>query len=250
MTSRRFLCLAGLAALLLLGLAGCFNPFDPRIAPTTGVYVPPPTPDSPQGIVRLFAWCWVNRDATMYQQLFTSDYVFVFASGDSAGHRYRDAPWTRDDELSMARNFFQGGGNASPASSITLALDPTLYPVADSRLGKNPKWHKEVPTSVNLQIQTEDGASYNVTGNTTFHVVRGDSALIPSDLSLKSDSTRWYIDEWEDGTLGSTALTPPAIEPAARRTVLRLTSVRVTKAAWPEPTYVLTWGQLKSAYAR
>ena len=41
-------------ALLLLGLAGCFNPFDPRIASTTSVYIPPPAPNSAQNVIRLF----------------------------------------------------------------------------------------------------------------------------------------------------------------------------------------------------
>jgi hypothetical protein len=243
---------AGLGALLLLGLAGCFNPFDPRIAPTTGVYVPPPTPDSPQGIVRLFAWCWNNRDATTYQQLFTSDYVFVFAVGDSAGNQYRDAPWTREDELNTARNLFEGGGAASPAASITLVLDATLYPSNDSRRGKDPKWHKEVATSVNLAIETEEGIQYNITGNATFYVVRGDSAKIPSDLSLKPDSTRWYIERWEDYTLKS-AVTPPPPELAAllrgrAGTAVLRAAAPVAVAADPVPTYAMTWGFLKDIY--
>ena len=136
MTRRRHVARAGLGALLLLGLGGCFNPFAPRIAPTTGVYVPPPSPDSPQGIVRLFAWCWNNRDATIYQQLFTSDYVFIFAVGDSAGNLFRDDPLDREEELNIARNLFEGGGTAAPAASITLVLDATLYPLDDSRPGK------------------------------------------------------------------------------------------------------------------
>jgi hypothetical protein len=249
MTRRRHVARAGLGALLLLGLGGCFNPFAPRIAPTTGVYVPPPSPDSPQGIVRLFAWCWNNRDATTYQQLFTSDYVFVFAQGDSAGNQYRDVPLDREGELNIARNLFQGGGAASPAARISLVLDATLYPLPDSRRGKDPKWHKEVPTSVNLTIETEEGVQYNVTGNATFFVVRGDSALIPSELSLRPDSTRWYIERWEDYTLKN-AVTPPPPE-LASRTRIRAASVviRPATAAEPVPTVAMTWGRLKDIYA-
>ena len=239
---------AGLGALLLLGLGGCYNPFNPLIAPTTGIYVPPPTPDSPQGIVRLFAWCWNNRDATIYQQLFTSDYVFIFAVGDSAGNLFRDDPLDREEELNIARNLFEGGGTAAPAASITLVLDATLYPLDDSRPGKDPTWHKEIPTSVNLAIETVEGVRYTIVGNTTFFVVRGDSAKIPSDLSLKPDSTRWYIERWEDYTLLSTALSPPSPElmGLARGGV----ASPVTPAAVATPSFGVTWGWLKEVYSR
>ncbi len=250
MTPRQLLRRAGAGALLLLGLGGCFNPFDPLIAPTTGIYVPPPTPDSPQGVIRLFAWCWNNRDATIYQQLFTDDYVFVFADADTAGNQYRDDPLDREEELNIARNLFEGGGAASPASSITLVLDATLYPLPDSRRGKDPKWHKQIPTGVNLTIKTEEGVEYSVTGNATFFVVRGDSALIPSDLSLRPDSTRWYIERWEDYT-GNAALTPPPLEPASRAGIRAAgAAARPTSAAEPVPTLYRTWGFLKAAYSR
>jgi hypothetical protein len=241
----------GLGTLLLLGLGGCYNPFDPRIAPTTGVYVPPPSPDSPQGVIRLFEWCYDNRDATTYQQLFTSDYVFVFATGDSAGNQFRDKPLDREEEIAIARNLFQGGGTASPAASISLVLDATLYPLDDSRPGKNPKWHKEVPTSVNLTIETEEGVQYNVTGNATFFVVRGDSAKIPSDLSLKPDSTRWYIERWEDYTLNlGAAVAPPPAALLSRRRLRAAAVVPASSAEWPDPTFDVTWGLLKAVYSR
>ena len=233
MTSSRRWRRAGLGALLLLGLGGCYNPFGPLVAPTTGVYVPPPSPDSPQGIVRLFAWCWNNRDATIYQQLFTSDYLFVYATGDSAGNLFRDDPLDREEEVNIARRMFEGGGTVPPASSITLVLDATLYPLPDSRPGKDPKWHKEVPTAVNLAIELEDGSQYNVTGNTTFFVVRGDSAKIPSDLSLKPDSTRWYIERWADYTLLD-AVTPPLPELMARSPA-RVVVATLAPAADPAP---------------
>ena len=94
MTISPHACARGSVALLLLGVGGCFNPFDPRIAPTTGIYVPPPTPNSPQNVIRLFEWCWNNRDITVYKEIFTDDFRFVFALGDSAGNLFRDEPVT------------------------------------------------------------------------------------------------------------------------------------------------------------
>ena len=42
-----------------------------------------------------------------------------------------------------------------------------------------------------------------VNGNTTFYLVRGDSAQIPPDLKARGfvpDATRWYIERYEDKT--------------------------------------------------
>jgi hypothetical protein len=252
-------------ALLLLAIGGCFNPFSPRIAPTLGVYIPPPEPNSPQGVVRLFEWCWNNRDITLYKEIFTADYVFVFALGDSAGNLFRDDPVTRETELDMARNLFVGGGNEPPANSIVLHLDPTLRPTNDSRPGKDPRWHKEIVTGVDLSIKT-DQQDFRITGYARFFVVRGDSALIPEDLGFAPDSMRWYIEQWNDETLagpGAFALEPagPGISglrtPTARGTAGAATHTwptqegrRADAAALSSLPLDMTWGQLKAVYSR
>ncbi len=246
-------------ALLLLGAAGCFNPFAPRLAPTTGIYIPPPTPNSPQNVIRLFEWCWNNRDITVYRTIFTDDFRFIFALGDSAGNMFREAPVTREMELNIATNLFVGGGTAPPASSIALILDPTIRALPDSRPGKNAKWHNEIVTSVNLTIKTEDGGEYRIQGNARFFVVRGDSALIPRELGFGPDSTRWYIDEWRDETLqGSAGAVAPAGPGASLATgaFRRVTASALAgpagrpaapaAATWP---YEMTWGALNALYA-
>jgi hypothetical protein len=248
---------AALSALLLLGLWGCFNPFNPRIAPTQGVYIPPPAPNSPQGVIRLFEWCWKNRDISLYKEIFTADFHFYFANGDSAGNRFRD-PWvTREEELNIARNLFVGGGSAPPASSIYLNLDPTLNPQPDSRPGKNRKWHQEILTSVDLTINVEgSNTPYRIMGNARFFVVRGDSALIPTDLGFKSDSTRWYVDQWNDETLqgAGNAAQRAAVADRARAPVpIAITSLRPRRPAAPRttplvPEQVITWGFLDALY--
>jgi hypothetical protein len=244
--------------LLLLGLSGCFNPFAPRLAPTTSVYVPPPKPNSAQNVIRLFEWCWKNRDINVYQEIFTDDFRFIFALGDSAGNLFREDPVTREMELTMARNLFVGGGSAAPASNIALVLDPTLRAVPDSRPGKNPRWHNEIVTSVNLTIKTEDGTEYRIVGDARFFVVRGDSALIPQGLGLGPDSTRWYIDEWRDETLkGSSALAPGPGESQAMRspgratvsTAERTTPRSGAPAAPMGQPFEMTWGELTALYA-
>lgn len=260
MRIRRIAC-ASLVVLLLPGVSGCFNPFDPRLAPTTGIYVPPPTPNSPQNVIRLFEWCWKNRDITVYEEIFTDDYRFILALGDSAGNLGRDEPVTRETELRIARNLFVGGGAAAPAASITLVLDPTLRALPDSRAGKNPKWHNEIVTSVDLSIKTEDGVEYRIQGNARFFVVRGDSAMIPSELGFGPDSTRWYIDQWHDETLqGVAAMAPdPAgpvellgARPFGRVTVSAAGSAPRRPTAPAAPTsqpFEMSWGKLHALYA-
>jgi hypothetical protein len=260
MKLRRIAC-TGLVALLLAGVSGCFNPFDPRIAPTTGIYVPPPTPNSPQNVIRLFEWVWKNRDISVYKEILTDDFRFIFALGDSAGNLFRDEPVTREMELNIARNLFVGGGSAAPATSITLALDPTLRALPDSRPGKNPRWHNEIVTSVDLSIKTEDGSEYRIQGNARFFVVRGDSAMIPKELGFGPDSTRWYIDQWHDETLqGSAAMAPDpagsgallATRPFGRVTVSAAGSAprrAIAPAALTSQPFEMSWGKLNALYA-
>jgi hypothetical protein len=251
---------AWLVALLLLSVSGCFNPFAPRLAPTTGIAVPPPTPNSPQNVIRLFEWCWNNRDINVYKEIFTDDFRFIFALGDSAGNMFREDPVTREMELNIATNLFVGGGSAAPASSIVLTLAPTLRALPDSRPGKNPRWHNEIVTSVDLTIKTEDGAEYRILGDARFFVVRGDSALIPRELGFGPDSTRWYIDQWHDETLqgaATSALAPAGPGLQAARSFGGATAAAAGRApqrpgapaALTARPFEMTWGKLNALYA-
>src|SRR3989442_13575193 len=76
-------------AALVLGpllVAGCFNPFDPRGASTTGISKPPPDPSSAGGVLRLYERCWNERDPVVYPEIFAADYQFPFLPRDSAGN--------------------------------------------------------------------------------------------------------------------------------------------------------------------
>lgn len=192
------------AALVLLA-AGCgedHTPTRPAI-PTS-----PPTPNSPASVVRLFEWCWDQRSQTQINSVFTIDLRFVFALGDSAGNAYRDAPFNREDMLIATRNLFVGGGPEPPATSIVLGLDPVLMVLPDRRPGRDPKWHKEIPSSVDLTVRTME-REYRIMGGVRFFVVRGDSALLPPELvaaGATPDSARWYLEEWRDETLDGGAV--------------------------------------------
>jgi hypothetical protein len=194
-------------ALAALLCAGCFNPFDPLVAKQrAGASDPPPVPTRPDLIVRLFEWCWDHRSITDYEEVFTDDFLFAFAATDSAGRAFQGAVLTRTDEIETARHLFVGGGASPPANSISLQLDQNLFAEQDARPGKqDTTYHREIVTNVVLRIDTDE-ESFQVTGAARFFVTRGDSALIPRDLvdrGFRPDPNRWYIERWEDETVGS-----------------------------------------------
>jgi len=235
-------------ALLALAAAGCFNPFDPLKA-GRGLSTAAPAPDSPSGILRLLEWCYLNRAASEYRELFTDDYRFFFSALDSTGGAYKDDPWTREDELISTTNLFQGGdANQPAASNITLILDKNFRIFNDPNFPGSSKWYKTIRSTVTLNIITADGSSTNVSGNAKFFLVRGDSAVIPEELQERGfgpDSLRWYIRRWEDETAVGGAIATLALR--ARPEAPPLSSASGT--AMDEPVQ-MTWGRLKFVYRR
>ena len=211
-THPRFAPRRATATLLLLAIAalvpGCFNPFNPLVAKNrAGATDPPPYPNRPDLVVRLFEWCWDHRSIIEYEEIFTDDFLFEFAATDTAGNAFRGRALTRFDEIETTRHLFVGGGASPPANSITLQLDQNLIAGPDSREGKSDTtFFQEITTSVVLRIDTDE-EDFQVTGQARFFLVRGDSAVIPAELIARGfgpDPGRWYIQRWEDETVGST----------------------------------------------
>jgi hypothetical protein len=202
--------------MLLVGAGGCFNPFAPLVSTERVASTPAPVPNSAVNVIRLFEWCWKNRGIKEYEEIFSDDYRFQFAQGDSAGNAYRDAPYTREDELRSAAGLFVGTVDHPEASEILLDFDKSLTDLSDGRPGKDPLWHRSIRTKVNLKVTIDrgNGPEVNeVNGYALFYVVRGDSAVIPPELvarGFKPDSLRWWIERWEDETLppGGVAVAP------------------------------------------
>ena len=234
------LCLAALATMV----GGCFNPFDPLVSKERAVSSPAPTPSTPANVVKLFEWCWQNRAITEYSEIFTADYRFQFATGDSAGNLYRDRPITREDELISATNLFVGGSDRPAASRITLTFDKTLRPLSDPRPNTTDSTNKTIRTHVDLEVVIENSDGSTVTnqvqGFALFFLVRGDvPGIIPDELKTKGfkpDKNRWWIQRWEDETLPSGGGIAQAI---AHRTVLLPPSGATTL---PVPA---SWGAVK-----
>ena len=188
---------------LTLAASGCFNPFFPTVL-TERVTSAAPSPTTPENAVKLFEWCWENRGVQEYEGLFTADYIFQSAETDSAGNPTRTVLTHRDDEVETAQNMFVGSAERPPATKISLTFDRNLHAFSDTRLGKDPGWHRAIRTSVDLKVEVDDGNQYAVQGYALFYLTRGDSALIPADqtaLGVKRDSLRWWIDRWEDETI-------------------------------------------------
>jgi hypothetical protein len=241
--SRSLLAVA-LVLALAAGVSGCFNPFRPLVSGLTSFVKPPPSPTNAKELVTLFKWCWENRDISHYKELFTYDYRFAFSITDTAGNPYRGTPWTREDEITSATNLFAGGAAGEPAaSSITLIFDGNLTPQNDLRQGKTAKWHQQIQISnLTLTITKTDGSAVRVTGGALFYMVRGDSAVIPPeliDIGFHPDSSRWYIERWEDQTNtggGGAALAPATGERLAAPAELPLPmSWGLVKRVWLKP---------------
>jgi hypothetical protein len=246
----RLLVVLGTVLSLALGTAGCFNPFNPLVSEQRAVSTPAPSPNSPTNAILLFSWCWAHRDPSLYSEIFTKDYRFIFAANDSAGNVYRDTPWLRDDEISMATHMFTGGLDIPPASNITITVDNPLVAKADPRPGLNDVQHRSIRTTVNLQITFEVNGVSNVNsivGSALFYLVRGDTpGIIPTELAdkgFKPDSTRWWIDRWEDETAGASG--SPAFVQRASGTATRRPAALPATVLPPGP---VSFGQLKAAY--
>ncbi len=232
---------------LALGSSGCFNPFDPRIAVGVGRSEAKPEPRSATGVIELFRWCYQNRAINEYRELFTSDYVFTFATRDSAGNSYRGTPWRRDDELISAQNLFvTGKADEEPASSITLDFGNTLRAFAVS--GRDPLYHREVSVGVVLTVR-RPSSNLEVQGVANFFVVRGDVAKIPSDTGLQPDPNRWYIEGWEDNTIQNAPMARLLPAPGADRVTVATAAARSAVPLAFDPTpFHLTFGALKVVY--
>lgn len=203
---------------------------------TTAPFVPGPAPpalDSPKDVLLALQWAMENRSLGTARTLFTDDYLFVFAGTDSAGNAFRDRPWTREDELLYMEHLFVGGGTEPPADRIRLQFTNTLNAFGSTLPGRDPHWHKTIRAEVFLRI-TRGESTLEVRGPSLFHFVRGDSAMIPEvliDEGFGPDSTRWWIERWEDETVS------PGAVPASR-----------APRAATMPPYTLTWGGIKAMY--
>jgi hypothetical protein len=221
---------AGIA--LCLGVIGCES--KPN-SPTGNLLRPPEAEvalDTPVAVLHALQYGYEHPDNALLKRLFTDDFVFVFSQLDSAGNSFRDVPWNRIDELLYLDHLLEGGGPHPAADRITIDFTNTLVSFPSSRPGHDPGWHREVHAEVNVRAQMAESV-FEIRGFSSFYFVRGDSAAIPADLAqqgLRPDSTRWWIDRWEDHTISAS----PAL--------------RVMSPSDIEPSQTRSWGTLRTLY--
>ncbi len=214
-----------LAAVVLLS-AGCSTQTTAPVPEALDLIAGAPVANSPETALLRLKWAWENRQPEALRTLFTDDFVFAFGAADSAGNTWSETPWGTLDERIASEHLFVGGGTEPPALSIHLTFDSTLAVLPDTRPGHGSPWHRKITTGVALSVRTES-LRYEVQGYEAFFFVRGDSAAIPLDLVLRGvrpDSTVWWIDRWEDETVGNSWLQSPLAN------------------------YATSWGRLKALY--
>jgi len=211
----RAVAVAALAAVL----AGCTTQIVLPVAPQPDVA---PAPATPATALARLSWSWKHRALEPCRDLFTCDYEFVFAPGDTNGARFQDRPWTRPDELDFARHLFEtGSATAPPASYVALDMGSDPAMLADDRPGKDPGWHRRIDTPFVAVVETP-GREFRVLGFESFYFVRGDSACIPQELQNRGyqpDSTRWWIEHWEEYVAASAPVSPSIPRPTPQRPV-------------------------------
>ena len=191
-----------LPILLLVAIAGC-SP-DHRIAPPEPFASHGPATDTPAHAVERVRWAWANRDTVALLDVLTEDFEFHYPDWDSAGQPV-DVFWGRGTDLRGSGLVFGGGtGPDEPAASeVTVTFAPNLLEVPDPRPRRDPRFHRQLETTVALNIRFPT-TTLEVSGYARFALTRGDSAAIPPALAARgvsADSTRWWVDTWWDDTL-------------------------------------------------
>jgi hypothetical protein len=182
-----------------------------------------PAASTPAGAAERLAWAFNHSDAEIAAGLLPDDFEFATAGLDSAGNGARDTVLTRDTLLGALRSLLEGVPGVSSPARVTLNFDQNLVPFPDTRPGRDPRVHRAIRTSVDLRVfDPASQSTWEVSGHALFYLTRGDSAVIARDrvaLGVHADSTRWWIDRWEDETIGSAGGGGAHANPAGRWTL-------------------------------
>ena len=150
--------MAALGMALAAALLGCGDDGSTLTAPGPD---PSPLPYNPSQAIRLLAWSYNNRSLDRYREVFTDDFRWVCDLSDSSV----TLPWSREAELTSARNLFLGGGPDQPrAHTIRLAFDRNLlvYPDPSAPWDTTGRWHRSTRTYVDLRIVTVEGSGIDI----------------------------------------------------------------------------------------
>jgi hypothetical protein len=207
--SVRRLAVLALAAVVILGLAGCWNPF----APDEGKPKPRPEADyrvrtTPANVVHNMQLAYVNKNADEYLDCLSEDFVF-YANEVDVGQGIPEF-WYKDTERNIHENMFSDSPPDPQYTVDTIQLQLTLAnkdSIASSVPGE--EWDRIFTESVILYV--------NLFSGTTFY------ANAPSEYRFRVDQDQvgpngeqlWEIYEWYDllEQTPSPGRTDPGLQP-------------------------------------
>jgi hypothetical protein len=172
--TRSLLLIPLLSALLL---AGCWDPFKPRVIPYTAGGL-----GQEEKLIVNLQYAYNNKDITRYVSLLADTFIFRFADLDSAYLKSKNIQlpyWGRSDEENSARGLF------AYADQINLQIQPGTW---QTNSGDPSGQSKKTRRYYTLDIQPTPPEIGNAAGYATFIIQR--------------DATgAWRIVRWDDEVL-------------------------------------------------
>ncbi len=165
-TTQRYVLLTALAA----ALAGCTNPFAPKLEPEL---LPNTTVLGDQrtvsGVFQNVQYAYTFRDTLIYANLLHPEFQFRYYNPDRAS----DVTFNRDEEVRTTYNLFRG------ADQIDLQWNDILSQEGDSLL-------VDVTRAYTLKVALQANDVFRIEGRATLRLVR----TTPNDI--------WLIRSWRD----------------------------------------------------
>ena len=177
---------------------------------------------SPENVVNNLAASYERREIEPYAVLLDPQFIFRFQTKDVPVGLERDY-WNRDEDSTGTAALFNA---TTEVSKISLELG--AYSSVDAGRVDMPGAKRIRLTNVKLEVEQFNGTTFVVQGDIQ------DMYFRRGRVEVGTDSTKWYLAEWQDQTGGgapSRGLTPLASDPAGG-------------------AQDASWGQILADYAR
>lgn len=171
-----------------------------------------PVADTPGNAAHRLEWAFNHGDFAAAAGLLTDDFTLagsVVDTADSVSRVERGRGWVL---VRLAALFGVAPGFTPP--ELQMVIDRFPFAFVDPRPGKDPRFHKQIRTTLDLKIRDQALGSRECTGTLLIYCTRGDSASIPAELSaagVRPDSTVWWFDRIDDETTPGTMIQPSKI---------------------------------------